>query len=168
MIDWSVLLIPIALLPVVLLFAFVGCRLDKSGANPDAPISFTYPAGLTAPSGPGPALQSIAWQYTLDLTFDPDFGEGIIGSPPTTVGPFKREPGTSAAIASAGETHQHFVQLRTYGDVICTCTVVTAPNPPFDDTTKTITRGPLAKEKIEDEPGPAFQLTRDGDTFQLS
>jgi hypothetical protein len=50
MIDWFVLLVPFAVLPVVLILGFVGCFLDVEGI-PDAP-SFTYPSGLpTMPTG---------------------------------------------------------------------------------------------------------------------
>ena len=43
MIDWFVLLIPLAVVPIVLVFGFVGCTLDSSGV-PRAQLS--YPAGL--------------------------------------------------------------------------------------------------------------------------
>ena len=43
MIDWFVLLVPLAVVPVVLVFGFVGCTLDSSGV-PRAQLS--YPAGL--------------------------------------------------------------------------------------------------------------------------
>jgi hypothetical protein len=43
MIDWFVLLIPLAVAPIVLVFGFVGCTLDSSGI-PRAQLS--YPAGL--------------------------------------------------------------------------------------------------------------------------
>jgi hypothetical protein len=49
MIDWFVLLVPLAVLPVFLIFGFVGCVLDTEGI-PAAP-GFTYPAGLPVPIG---------------------------------------------------------------------------------------------------------------------
>jgi hypothetical protein len=49
MIDWFVLLVPFAVLPVVLIFGFVGCVLDTEGI-PSAP-NFSYPPGLPVPVG---------------------------------------------------------------------------------------------------------------------
>jgi hypothetical protein len=49
MIDWFVMLVPFAVLPVVLIFGFVGCALDTEGI-PAAP-GLTYPPSLPVPIG---------------------------------------------------------------------------------------------------------------------
>jgi hypothetical protein len=43
MIDWYMLLAPLVALPIILLFAFVGCDLEKTGtASPNGKIRLTY------------------------------------------------------------------------------------------------------------------------------
>jgi hypothetical protein len=49
MIDWFVLLVPFAVLPLVLIFGFAGCVLDTEGI-PSAP-NFSYPPALPVPVG---------------------------------------------------------------------------------------------------------------------
>lgn len=44
MIDWFVLLVPFAVLPLVLMFGFVGCPLDRSGLP--GPPRLSIPSGL--------------------------------------------------------------------------------------------------------------------------
>jgi hypothetical protein len=81
MIDWYVLLVPVALLPIALLFVFVGCGLDEHGGASvrkvmlryeDIPkkakpiISFTATFGIVAAANsqqpsPDPSTASVAW-----------------------------------------------------------------------------------------------------------
>jgi hypothetical protein len=51
MIDWFVLLMPFAALPIVLLFLFVGCSLDRSGIPEDIPtVTLTFsPSQMASP-----------------------------------------------------------------------------------------------------------------------
>ena len=49
MIDWFVLLVPFAVLPLVLIFGFVGCVLDTEGTG--VVPKFIYPPGLPSPIG---------------------------------------------------------------------------------------------------------------------
>lgn len=169
MMDWFVLLIPLALLPILLLFVFVGCELDRSGTG-DSPIKFQYDPGLHEASNSDPGLGSIEWKYKLELEIDPEWGgPGIIGDTPggTFVGPFVRSADNSTAILAKGETHLYFIQFASYGWVTCTCTVITKGNPPFDNQTETFELDDVKKKKNEDESGPAFQLSRDGSGFKL-
>ena len=165
MIDWFVVLLPIILLPIVLLFAFVGCVLDREGKFPGGSVRFTYPANMANPDSDNPGLGSIQWTYTLDLDSDFEFGVGQIGGP-TTAGPFERGGTSGTGIAPAGETHSHPVHLETFGQVTCHCTLVTSPNPPFDNQTTTINRTAV-KPKQEDETGPPFTLSRDASGYKL-
>src|SRR5262245_12750207 len=45
MIDWFVLLMPLAALPVILILGFVGCTLDRHGADIGA-VTLVFPPGL--------------------------------------------------------------------------------------------------------------------------
>ena len=51
MIDWFVLLMPFAALPIVLLFVFVGCSLDRPGIPEDIPtVTLTFsPSQMASP-----------------------------------------------------------------------------------------------------------------------
>jgi hypothetical protein len=44
MIDWFILLVPLSVLPVILIFGFIGCTLDRRGSPPVPALHF--PAGL--------------------------------------------------------------------------------------------------------------------------
>ena len=166
MIDWFVVLLPIILLPIVLLFAFVGCVLDREGGLPGGSVRFIYPANMANPDSNNPGLGSIEWTYTLDLDSDLEFGVGQIGGP-TTAGPFERGGTSGTGIAPAGETVPHLVHLDTYGQVTCNCTVVTNTTPPFDTQAPMTFNLSAAKPKQEDETGPAFTLTRDTSGYKL-
>ena len=48
MIDWFVLLAPLAALPLVLIFGFLGCVLDRTGHTGEG-ITFRFPPGLATP-----------------------------------------------------------------------------------------------------------------------
>lgn len=168
MIDWFVVLIPLLLVPIFALFVFVGCVLDREGKAPGSPITFSYPAGLDSPSGNAPGLSSIVWQYNMDLDSDLEWGgPGQIGGP-TSAGPFERGAGAGQAIDGNGETHSHMAYIESEGPVTCSCTLVTKANPPFDNQTNTINLNPVTKQKIEDETGPGFVLSRSGTGFTLS
>jgi hypothetical protein len=63
MIDWFVVLTPLMLLPIVLIFGFVGCILNRYGTR-YIPI-FQFQGGLGSPSGP-----LVSLRVTLTLTVD--------------------------------------------------------------------------------------------------
>jgi hypothetical protein len=42
MIDWYMLLAPLVALPIILLFAFVGCGLEQHGGNPGLTVFLTW------------------------------------------------------------------------------------------------------------------------------
>ena len=166
MIDWYVVLVPLALLPIFLLFVFTGCVLDREGLLPIG-IQFEYSSGLPLNSESAPGLERIEWEYNLKLERDPDFGEGVIGSPPggEDVGPFVLE---GTAIKEEGDTHQYDISIESYGPITCSCTIVTKPNPSTSEPSQTIVLAQVVKNKIEDERPPTFQLSRDGTGFLLS
>lgn len=164
MIDWTVLLIPLALLPIVSLLTFVGCALDREGKLTFT--KFTYQDGLNFHSSNFPGVDSLEWEYSLDLEVDAEWGgPGIIGSAgPETVGPFQRGTDDSDPIGPQGETHQHAINSDTHGTITVKCTVLTRESPSFEPTTYVLS---TPKEKISGEPGPEFQLVRNGGLFSL-
>ena len=112
MIDWYVVLLPILLVPIILLFGFVGCVLDREGQFPGGSVRFTYPEDMANPDSNNPGLGSIQWSYILDLDSDLELGEGQIGGP-TNAGPFERGGNSGIGIDPEGETHSHLVHLET-------------------------------------------------------
>ena len=64
MIDWFVLLVPFAVLPLVLIFGFVGCTLNTEGTG--AVPRFIYPPGLPSPIG---SLLTLAATMTVTGAF---------------------------------------------------------------------------------------------------
>jgi hypothetical protein len=60
MVDWFVLLVPLAALPIVLLFVFIGCSLDRSGI-PLPVVGIVMGAGLST----GVDNVKVEFQYSL-------------------------------------------------------------------------------------------------------
>ncbi len=168
MFDWSYLLIPVVLLPVIFLFAFTGCVLDREGRL--ALMHFNYDGGLHQTSGDAPALDSIEWRFVKVLKIDPGYNTGTIGGPndPQIDGPHARGGDSGTAINATGESVSAGLDSRSYGDITCECTVVTAANPPFAPESQTIVLPPVTRHKAEDEAGPTFHLARNGNNFQLT
>jgi hypothetical protein len=70
MIDWFVLLMPFAALPIVLLFVFVGCSLDRSGVPVDIPsVTLTFSPSEMA-STPKVKTMVVAGKAYVDRTDD--------------------------------------------------------------------------------------------------
>src|SRR5262249_18488093 len=78
MIDWFIVLSPLAVLPLILLAGFVGCTLDRSGDPRDHAPSFRYPAGLNL------NLASMTVKMTVSANAD---------SRPQTIGPLSSVSG---------------------------------------------------------------------------
>ena len=140
MLDWFVLLVPLAVLPIILLFAFVGCPLDRSGQATSLPFSW----------GPGLGNGDVT---SIVVTFTASVAEGEGGGSvfkgPTTV------TLSGAQLVTGGTVGITFLTLQDYGPVTGICTV-----------TGTVAAGNLPdplppKEKLEDEPPPPFHLSRD-------
>lgn len=121
--DWYVLLTPLLLLPIFLLFVFVGCQYI-SGVNeyevgePETPpvteapeLVFEYKSGLTA------GIVALAWVFSETLEHAP--GEATPSSFPTD--PFRRGEGSPTPIDPNGEVKNHGAVLGepTGGGVLC-------------------------------------------------
>ncbi len=157
MIDWYVLLVALILLPILLLFGFVGCVLNREGAQ-GSPITFTYQPGLDVD------VQSIVVTFAVAVSSEDNGGSQF----PVTSGPFTRSSGT---ILPAGETiTDGSAGLDEVGTVTCTCTVTMKPPEPgpFEEPQPgTVFPLSLPKNKVEDENAPAFALVRDGTGLKL-
>jgi hypothetical protein len=147
MIDWFIVLIPLALLPVFLLFVFVGCPLDREGLA--TPVGFGYEGGL------GTDVQR--------------FDAAVSGpeSLPPLVTLTRIEQGTPP-LQAAGEEGLTlgFVGIDSEGDVTCTCTITLKP---VDEFTAPEVRHPnKSKHKMKEEDAPSFRLERDEDDFVVN
>jgi hypothetical protein len=118
MIDWFVLLVPFAVLPVVLILGFVGCVLDTEGI-PAAP-SFTYPPSLPVPIGSVFAL-------TVNMTVTGEDGASKSAQE-------SRSPG-GIIIKPTGETIEfpsidlEAIDAEEEGSATCTVTLTISGNP---------------------------------------
>jgi len=147
MLDWFVLLVPLAVLPIILLFAFVGCPLDRSGLATSLP--FSWGPGL----GDGD-VTSIVVTFTASVAEGEGGGSVFEGPKSVTLSGAQLVTGDSVGIV--------FLTLPEYGPVTCNCTVTgTTPAAPGSPPA-------LVKEKLEDEPAPPFHLSRDQAGFHLT
>jgi hypothetical protein len=79
MIDWFVLLTPLLLLPIFLLFAFIGCAdilgieegVPREPAPDPAEVTFTYEGNLQVPQG-YTAITRVAWFFSEALEYPPE------------------------------------------------------------------------------------------------
>jgi hypothetical protein len=158
-IDSFVLLAPLLLLPIVLLLVFVGCgqALGLGEFHDVIPLLFSYEGDLPKD------VQTLKWKFTIDVTVDPENGVGVIGDPPGGVdtGWFERN-GNDIKPGGEDDIPSGFVDLRSYGQITCTC-IVTKNAPPGE----LAPAPPLTKDKGEDEDAPRFKLVRAGTGFAL-
>jgi hypothetical protein len=147
MIDWFVLLIPLVLLPILVLFVFVGCPLDRSG-NRSAPIRFSYVGDYSD-------VQSIEATFT----FTPSKTEG--SEFPHSVGVI---PLTGDQVKPGGDTDlpDGTLFLPDIGTLKCSCTITKKLSQPGEQPIK---EDSPDKDKDEDEDPPSFTLVRDGAAF---
>jgi hypothetical protein len=142
MIDWFVLFAAaLALVPIVLLFAFVGCVLDREGKL-GPPINLTYQMGLEE-------IDTI--EASLLFVLDND-GKSVPQPPPVTITNVNAA-GDTVALGNA--------PFESTGTVTCTCVLTTKTEPPFD-AEPVIASAFKTVAKAEDEPVAEFKLFRDG------
>jgi hypothetical protein len=155
MIDWFVVLIPLALLPIVLLLGFLGCPLDRDGQG--TPVTFSYP----------PVLNDDVQRF--EAVFDVSDLKNEDGDPAMAdVPPISRVDQGTPPLLAAGEeqTVAGFVGLGSHGWINCTCTLTLQP---ADDLSDPVELGPMSwrKYKNEDEDIQGFRLSRIGNSFEL-
>jgi hypothetical protein len=118
MIDWFALLIPLVLVPILLLFVFVGCTLDKTGLPSETNIVFAY----------GPGLDTIASHIQVDLKVTwPVFQEGESLPSEFTL---LRGAGETSPILPGGENIEDGtlgIGLVDDAAVTCVCTITPIP-----------------------------------------
>jgi|SaaInl7_200m_RNA_FD_contig_61_1205656_length_2137_multi_6_in_0_out_0_2 hypothetical protein len=150
MIDWFVLLTPLALLPIFLLLVFIGCVLDRSGTG--SQVFFSYPSGLTN--------DGLVTSITVSLEFGGDFDceEEDEGS---TFGPSPPSPTTIATVNPNGDTISlGLISLSCSGGIRCCCTFMGTAG----------SQNPCSgfKNKDEDESAPSFTLNRDNSVLTIT
>ena len=143
--DWFVLLTPLLLLPIALLFMFIGCGLQTTGI-PDEP-PYDIPVTLHIVDIP-----SIAdGVKSLEVTFT---GEVFGDSTRSTTRTLTHEQIKANSFIDDFE----IVSLYDFGTVACKCIVTFFAAP--SDAAEAI------REKVEAEPLPEFRLSRiDNDFF---
>jgi len=145
MIDWFVIIIPLALIPIFLLFAFVGCVLDREGKwTPSPPplqttVYFAYEAGVKDNIG------------YANIRFGVDDPNNTGLEPPENL-----ELQQDDFDANGGQKEAGDIPLDSEGEITCFATVkhlsATLPNPEISQT----------KDKEKDEVAPTFTLKPDG------
>jgi hypothetical protein len=149
MIDGFVLLIPLVLLPILVLFVFVGCVLDRSG-NRSAPIRFSYVGDF-----------SDVQRIEVTFTFTPTEQEGSQFADAAGTLDIK---GDQVQPNGATDLPDGTVSFSDEGTVTCSCTVTKKPPQPGDPAEQ-FTTDSLGKDKDEDADPPPFTLVRDGAAF---
>src|SRR2546425_3530266 len=77
MIDGFIWLAPLVLLPIVLLFGFVGCALQTQGIQEGLPLALHYPAGLKTKA----QSLEVTFTYTVQPALEgKPFDDGVIGA----------------------------------------------------------------------------------------
>ncbi len=150
MIDWFVLLTPLVLLPILLLFVFIGCRLDTAGAiPPSGVVEFSYQPGLGLefPNKPKVVSFVVTWEGPL---------AGSLAS---------ISRGGESAPAINNDAGEMFLQagdvgVESEGVITCKCAVTYIADPLAGD--ETSENFSSAKEKVADVSAPRFELVRDG------
>lgn len=136
MIDWFVILIPLALLPIFLLFVFVGCVLTREGQR--SAVLFTYENGLTE-------LKKLDVHWSLSIESEEGESEFIALDEIHLEQP---------ALSSTQTIDVGGISLGSNGILHCQWKVTKS-----DDSTL---EGTKAKNKEEDETSPAFSLQKGG------
>ncbi len=161
MIDLFVILIPLVLLPILLLFVFVGCDivtgLDEFTVS--APIFFSYDGGLDSGNDPASDLQS----FLVEFWFQDEFQDELIGQVQRINYEFQ-EPNDPTRIIETGHDNipGAWIGLPKDGYIICTLygTLQSDQDLPSDP-------DPTKKKKEKDENPPSFKLERDPDPNNL-
>ncbi len=107
MVDWFVLLIPLVLLPIILLFGYVGCVLDRAGGA--SPIDLRFPGTIFG------TVSTINVSLKVD-----EEGSTTLSSPKNT--PVTAASANPAYVGSAG--------INIAGTVTCSCSFTPPGAPP--------------------------------------
>jgi hypothetical protein len=114
MIDWFVLTLPLAALPVILIFGFVGCVLDRSGADAAVAPDFIYPAGLDK------KLVSLTVKMTLSVNGDSQFDTRVL----TAVSGDLKPAGDRVKFNNLAIDKSDLGEIGAAFDVTCVCTIL--------------------------------------------
>jgi hypothetical protein len=171
MLDWFVLLTPLVLLPVALLFLFVGCGEFETEKEPTATVQLNPSPNINdiVPNGTDYKVAAIKVTFTLHQK-PPSPGAAVATPKPivkTIVPKDPARPFVDPALDGSISETIAASDLKTYNEVECVCVVTLRPtaNPPQDvDNFPTPSiRGDLAAGKtrvfrldpVWDKPGPA-------------
>ena len=146
MIDWFVLLIPLVLLPIFLLFVFVGCHTILGLDEFLEPIYFSYDGGLS-----GEDDNSDIQAFRMEIWF-----EGKVIGTMERSNPIFPSPDDPPKIEEDGETDLGVaaIGLDKEGDIECTVNGTLQSGEPFAEVKH-------KENKIEDQIPPKFRLARD-------
>jgi hypothetical protein len=155
MVDWLVVLIPLVLVPIVLLFAFAGCVLDPDGQG--TPVTFSYP----------PQLNVDVHRFEASFQLSLENSEGDPSS--SVVPPVTRVNEGTPPLLAAGEQQltAGLVGVDNHGSITCTCVVTLRPDEEFGEPVELPPVTSPAKEKVEEEDAPHFELVREGEKFRV-
>ncbi len=148
MIDWFVLLIPLVLLPIFLLFVFVGCVLDKDGKGPPGPISndttihFVYEPGLDTD------VHTILIKFTL----------GPEAQTSGATAPDKIVLSEDDVLPLGDSIPAGDIPLDSFGRFTCSGIIVQIKN----ESDNEVHTEAVSAYKAANEIGPTFTLKRDG------
>jgi hypothetical protein len=162
-VDGYVFLTPLFALAIILLFAFVGCPLDRSGiVGPGIPIAMYYPPGLDAD------VQK--FEIWFGCFVPSQIVEGAeIGTVETT---FETTPTTvhHPSINPEGGTISQWVDqidLNMEALVRCHCIVTTSATPSDETSPETPHELQSDQKQKEVDENVWFSLLRPNGTFQL-
>jgi hypothetical protein len=114
MIDWFVLMLPLAALPVILIFGFLGCVLDRSGSGAAVAPDFIYPPGLEE------TLVSLTVKMTLSINGDSQSDSRLL----TAVSGDLKPAGERLNFTNLFIDKSSLGQIGPAFDVTCVCTIV--------------------------------------------
>ena len=166
MIDWFVLLTPLIVLPILLLFGFLGCTLIGESIIDELPGPVTHVVFLLG-GGLHLALDKIQWVFEFsDFDIDTEAVESFLSG---TIGgsAFDLPSGKSGLVVLEGPNEippnqtpfPDATEMRSahLGNIECTCAVTPLGAAPTDQLTFQ-----LEKQKFAGEGAPAFTFQFDG------
>jgi hypothetical protein len=144
MIDWFVVLVPLVLLPIVLLFVFVGCQLIWGVEE----VQVVY-VGLDISSGCDTGVSTITVTFKTNIAPAGEFPET-----------FSTTLSTIPSAEFTISTPDLKIKLEDEGTVDCLVSITPLVESPVDHT--------ATHEKVEDEPLDSFKLVCQAGTFLLT
>jgi hypothetical protein len=158
MTDSFLVLTPLLVLPIILLFTFVGCALDSEGST-FVPLVLHVDAGLDTDV----KTIDVIFSYSM---FDTDlFHEVMMGNGQAAI--FATNDSILAGGGSFG-VDTNDLNLKYRADITCQGIVMTSPDLSDESILGTPhILDPVKHEKESDESPPVFNLHRSGTTFTL-